>query len=232
MVCAWCVHAACMSCAWCVHVVPAVCVQCTVWTQCTCTCLLRIVLHPPRCKRLSCDESDAHMERAVGCVGPPRPLWTGRSFAVPQASTALALLLLVLVLLTLRRLRRRRRLRLLPLNHLGVHVPHLRLVILLQPLLHLLRKHVHHRTAQQVLILSLQAHQLLELRDLLLVDSLDPSHVEHGRGLGVGGRVLHLQGGSHVVVIAARFRYDGDLKRLLLILRSEWSGVRPGLCRG
>ena len=215
-------HVVCMACAWRV---------CTVCTQCMCTRLLRIIFHPPRCEGLRCDESDAHMERGVSCAGPPRPLWTGRSFAVPQASTALALLLLLIIITTLR-LRRRRRLRLLPLDHLGVHVPHLRLVILLQPLLHLLREHVHHRTAQQVLILSLQAHQLLELRDLLLVDSLDPSHVEHGRGLGIGGRVLHLQGGSHVVVIAARFRYDGDLKRLLLILRSEWSGVRPGLCRG
>ena len=173
------------------------------------------------------------MERTVRCVGPPRPLWTGRSFAVPQASTALALLLLLLLLtLNLRRLRRRCRLRLLSLNHLGVHVHDLRLVILLQPLLHLLRKHVHHRTAQQVLILSLPAHQLLELGDLLLVDSLDPSHVEHGRGLGIGGRVLDLQGGSHVVVVAARLRYDGDLKRLLLILQVRWSGLRPGLCRG
>ena len=88
-----------------------------------------------------------------------------------------------------------------------------------QPLLHLLRKHVHHRRAQQLLSLSLQAHQLLELRHLLLVDSLDSSDGEHGRDFGIGGRELDLQGRGHVVVVATRLRYDGDLKRRLLVLR-------------
>ena len=226
-VCVQSVHVARVSTA-----VYAVCVQCTVCAQRIRTRLLRVILRAPRGERLGRDEGDAHMERAVSCAGPPRALWTGRPFAaVPQAPTALALRLLLLLLLpTLRRLRRRRRL--LPLHHLGVHVRHLRLVILLQPLLHLLREHVHHRTAQQVLILSLPAHQLLELRHLLLVDSLDPSHVEHGRGLGIGGRVLHLQGGGHVVVVAARLRDDGDLKRLLLVLRGERRRVRPWIALG